>query len=38
MSAKVLAGRKPNNSKFEIVDANDNVVLIVWFEEAINWN
>ena len=38
MSAKVLAGRKPNNSRFEIVDANDNVVMTVWFEEAISEN
>jgi hypothetical protein len=38
MSAKVLAGRKPNNSRFEISDYNDNVVLVVWFEEAISGN
>ena len=38
MSARVLAGRNPNHSRFEIADANDNVVLLVWFEEAISWN
>ena len=38
ISARVLAGRKPNHSKFEITDASDNVVLIVWFEEAISGN
>jgi hypothetical protein len=38
MAAKVLAGRKPNHSRFEIADASDNVVLIVWFEEAISGN
>jgi len=38
MSAKVLAGRKPDYSRFEIVDASDNVALIVWFEEAISGN
>ena len=38
MAAKVLAGRNPNHGRFEIADANDNVVLLVWFEEAISWN
>ena len=38
MAAKVLAGRKANHSRFEIVDANDNVVSLVWFEEAISGN
>jgi hypothetical protein len=38
MSAKVLAGRKPNNSRFEIADYNENVALVVWFEEAISGN
>jgi hypothetical protein len=38
MAAKVLAGRKPNHSRFEIADASDNVVQTVWFEEAINRN
>ena len=35
MSARVLAGRKANHSKFEITDDNGNVVMVVWFEEAI---
>ena len=38
MSARVLAGRKPNHSWFEIADCNDNVALVVWFEEAISGN
>jgi hypothetical protein len=38
MAARVLAGRKPKHSRFEIADVNENVVLTVWFEEAINWN
>jgi hypothetical protein len=38
IAARVLAGRKPNHSRFEIADAGDNVVLIVWFEEAISGN
>jgi hypothetical protein len=38
MAAKVLAGRKANHSRFEIADASDNVVLVVWFEEAISGN
>jgi hypothetical protein len=38
ISARVLAGRRPNHSRFEIADASDNVVLIVWFEEAISGN
>jgi hypothetical protein len=36
MSARVLAGRKPNHGRFEIADASNNVVLVVWFEEAIS--
>ena len=35
MSARVLAGRKANHSSFEITDDNGNVVMVVWFEEAI---
>ena len=38
MSARVLAGKRLNHSRFEIADASDNVVLIVWFEEAISWD
>jgi hypothetical protein len=38
MSAKVLAGKKPTHSRFEIADYDDNVVLVVWFEEAISGN
>ena len=38
MSARVLAGRKANHSRFEIADASDNVVMLVWFEEAISGN
>jgi hypothetical protein len=38
ISARVLAGRRPDHSRFEIADASDNVVLIVWFEEAISRN
>ena len=38
MAARVLAGRRPNHSRFEIADASDNVVLVVWFEEAISGN
>ena len=36
MSARVLAGKKANHSRFEIADASDNVVMLVWFEEAIS--
>ena len=38
MSARVLAGKKANHSRFEIADAGGNVVLLVWFEETISGN
>jgi hypothetical protein len=36
MSSRVAAGRNPNHSKFEIIDVTGKVVLVVYFEEAID--
>jgi hypothetical protein len=38
MSARVLAGRKPNHSRLKSQTLSDNVVLVVWFEETISGN